>query len=167
MSRIYGNSTLTIAALWGPDSRSGCFIERDPLSALPCRIAGHPSNALYAEPHRTTRGYTLYQFSARGSGGQVWLPGALTTRAWVIRERLLSPRLLYYGPDELHWDSRDVERSETWPTSAAWPYPSKNTVGPAYGSGVLQMKKLVYGRESKIRLVLDLTSEAAASFYEA
>ena len=29
------------------------------------------------------------------------------------------------------------------------------------------MKKLVYDLESKIRLVLDLTSEAAASFYEA
>ena len=75
MTTVYRNSTLTISALWGSDSHTGCFVERSPLAIFPCRIV------------KTSR----YEFFAEPSG-QLNLSdnaGPLLKRAWVLQERLL------------------------------------------------------------------------------
>jgi hypothetical protein len=42
----------------------------------------------------------------------------LSTRGWVLQERLLSPRTLYFGPSELGWECRTCIKCECTATSA-------------------------------------------------
>jgi len=137
MDQVYSNSVLTIAVLWAPDSYAGCFIRRNPLALQPCRVAGGSSYGLYAQPFEKEIGYDLTQVS----------PTPLHRRAWVLQERLLSARTLYFGPFELHWECHECEASETWPDGVLWwdrRAPSDKTVKSAFfdltlvtpGSGV-------------------------------
>jgi serine/threonine protein kinase len=44
------------------------------------------------------------------------IPGfAWDTRAWVLQERLLSPRLLHLGPEQMYWECNALKASETFP----------------------------------------------------
>lgn len=76
MTTVYRNSTLTISALWGSDSHTGCFVKRSPFAIFPCRIV------------KTSR----YEFFALPSGqlnSSSDSCGPLLKRAWVLQERLL------------------------------------------------------------------------------
>ncbi|KAL8867425.1 MAG: hypothetical protein Q9174_005675 [Haloplaca sp. 1 TL-2023] len=103
MADIYSNSTLTIAALWGHDSHAGCFVERRPLATQDCHIGNWRGSGLFVRPEVYTRGSEL----------ELVKPKPLLERAWVLQERLLSPRILYYGPWELHWECQKMESNET------------------------------------------------------
>ena len=39
----------------------------------------------------------------------------LNGRAWVVQERLLSPRVLHYGKDQLLWECHELDACETYP----------------------------------------------------
>ena len=39
----------------------------------------------------------------------------LDTRAWILQEQLLSPRVLSYSNEELYWDCLSVYASESFP----------------------------------------------------
>ena len=115
MANIYSNCVFTIAALWGNDSHSGCFVERNPLATLACNIG--TSDAL---------GGSLFATSANSSQDRCLAkvkPSPLLERAWVLQERLLSPRILYYGPWELHWECEQREANEISPDHLenTWP----------------------------------------------
>lgn len=93
MGDIYRNCLCTIAALSARNSNEGCFVERDPL-----RCDNYQRQ--------------LYEFFLRVQDLDA-LPGPdctamhrplLNTRAWVLQERLLSPRTLYYGSDMIYWE---------------------------------------------------------------
>ena len=105
MADIYSNSALTIAALWGQDSHAGCFIERRPLATQACHIGDWRGDGLFVRSTDQTRASTLESLN----------PKPLLERAWVLQERLLSPRILYYGPWELHWECQEIEGNETRP----------------------------------------------------
>ena len=109
MASIYSNSVLTIAALWGQDSNSGCFIERDPLRTQPCRIGCWRGFRLFVLPPHHNRSQILHNVE----------PAPLLKRRWVLQERLLSRRTLYYGPWELIWECQMGEANETEPEIAA------------------------------------------------
>ena len=36
----------------------------------------------------------------------------LSTRAWALQERVLSTRILHHGVDQVHWECREVIKSE-------------------------------------------------------
>ncbi|KAL8901265.1 MAG: hypothetical protein Q9207_005284 [Kuettlingeria erythrocarpa] len=112
MSRIYSNSVLTIAALWGNDSFSGCFVERNPLVTESCRIGTWKYGDVFIKSSDRRRGQSL---------GLVE-PKPLLERAWVLQERFLSPRTLYYGPWELFWEcgARTASETETESTTMLW-----------------------------------------------
>lgn len=105
MSRIYSNSVLTIAALWGEDSHSGCFVERNPLLTQDCSIGKWKHGDVFVESGRRDRGQSLYGIN----------PTPLLGRAWVTQERFLSPRTLFYGPWELLWECGKRSGNETEP----------------------------------------------------
>ena len=93
MSRVYSNSVFTIAALWGSNSESGCFIERDPLVTEHCRIGDWIDGGIYVSPGESRRLERIEDVRI----------APLYGRAWVLQERLLSRRILCYGPWQLHW----------------------------------------------------------------
>ncbi|KAK4140917.1 heterokaryon incompatibility protein-domain-containing protein [Dichotomopilus funicola] len=93
MASIYAGSTLTLAATHASSSASSLF---SPRSSTPITIS----------PTTKTIPYTLYARPATRHLPRH--PNAtsfpLLTRAWVYQERLLSPRVVHFGPDELAWE---------------------------------------------------------------
>jgi hypothetical protein len=45
--------------------------------------------------------------------------GVLDTRGWILQEQLLSPRILYYGHEQLHWDCISQSASEISPVGVS------------------------------------------------
>ena len=105
ISRIYSNCVLTNASLWGDNSHSGCYVERDPLTTEDCRIGEWKHGEVLVRSNDKQRGQSL---------GSV-KPKSLLDRAWVLQERFLSPRTLYYGPWELLWECGEHSSSERNP----------------------------------------------------
>ncbi|KAL9637458.1 MAG: hypothetical protein Q9204_001879 [Flavoplaca sp. TL-2023a] len=105
MSRVYSNSILTIAALWGDDNRSGCFVERNPFATEDCRIGTWKHGNVIVQSGNRVRGEPLWSVK----------PAPLLKRAWVLQERLLSPRTLFYGPWELYWECGERSTNESEP----------------------------------------------------
>ena len=106
MKRVYQMSALTIGAARGADSYAGCFVERQPLAHFPCRIA------------QLSTGFLMTPFDREMPGKS--LPHALTgaalfDRSWVLQERMLWPRTLYYGPKGLHWECNECYANEVYP----------------------------------------------------
>ncbi|KAI1390762.1 heterokaryon incompatibility protein-domain-containing protein [Hypoxylon trugodes] len=124
MGEIYAHSTCTIAALTARSSFEGCFIgqsdqgiqgdnsERNPLAFRICDLP----HGLHAE------------FSQR-LGPSLRLnprkPFPLHTRAWVVQERLLAPRTLYYGSWGLAWECAECSATESNPFGERYQYSPK------------------------------------------
>ncbi|KAL8879771.1 MAG: hypothetical protein Q9198_002681 [Flavoplaca austrocitrina] len=115
MSRVYSNSILTIAALWGNDSHSGCFVERNPLVAQDCLIGTWKHGNVIVRSGTYKHTHTLRFLE----------PKPLLYRAWVLQERFLSPRTLFYGPWELYWECCERATNESIPEGREW---LKNTL---------------------------------------
>jgi len=103
MGEIYANSICTIAALTARNSHEGCFFDhaRNPLLFRPCRIL----DRWYVEANSNV-GIDLRM-------GLSPLP--LHTRAWVVQERILAPRTLYYGFTGLAWECVECSATEAVP----------------------------------------------------
>jgi hypothetical protein len=89
MADIYQRCLLTIAAAAAANSVQGLFSQTSP----------------------EFRGVLLSDFTEKEDDGNVWIRQELQhereplgTRGWVLQERALSPRTLYFGKDELTWE---------------------------------------------------------------
>jgi hypothetical protein len=99
MAGIYQNAFLTLAATSSPDSNSGLWV-RSQSNTLTCAkvILRHDGKdyPVYVKERpvhwpAATETYVNQTFP-------------LLTRGWVYQERLLSPRFLHFGKDELVWE---------------------------------------------------------------
>jgi hypothetical protein len=128
MAEIYGGSVCTIAAA-GANGNISCFTERDALARRPCRIQSDIYVHGYASrPSDTVHLHEKDPVSSR------WEPGnpplqvmedvgtlvglesiPLLSRRWVVQERLLSPRVVYFGLQGLVWQCCSKNASEFWP----------------------------------------------------
>ncbi len=95
MKDVYKHAFCNIAA---PDGRSGCFVEKDPQLSKVRRV----------QPENDS---TLYDLVA----DELWLHNVdkapLNTRAWVVQERYLSPRILHCSRQQLFWECCEPVRS--------------------------------------------------------
>lgn len=107
MGQIYANSICTIAALTGVDSDSGCYAERNPLAFIPCDIQTGQGDVLFMESARS-RGLSQKIYPVSTYGGEA----SLQKRGWVIQERALSPRTLYYSSIGIYWECCTDDLSE-------------------------------------------------------
>ncbi|EPE27956.1 hypothetical protein GLAREA_04747 [Glarea lozoyensis ATCC 20868] len=103
MCEVYQNSTLTISAQGAKSSEQGCFASRNPLMHLPCKLteADSNGNAVTVFPQKSTAWWRKQAFEQ----------APLFKRAWVIQERMLSPRNLCFG-EILTWECNQVSTSE-------------------------------------------------------
>ncbi|KAJ9663998.1 hypothetical protein H2198_000501 [Neophaeococcomyces mojaviensis] len=131
MASIYGNSTCNIAAE-NASRRGGCFIRRNALMQRPCQLTQSsdvdPAEGIYAHPYHTSN------WSAFPNHYYSSVP--LLGRAWVQQERMLSPRILYFGGSEIHWECCSFQASEVWPQGS----PSKD-----YGFDEVYPLKAAFG----------------------
>ena len=98
MRDVYGNSYLNIAASHAANASSGLFTSTDMPQRYPAySIPNEPNHFIRAQPYldHTDFGSTYAGFERR------W---ELLTRGWVLQERLLAPRVVYFDTDELKWE---------------------------------------------------------------
>ena len=119
MYSVYRNATLTIAATKSKDSRSGLFakVERQFLGQRVGDIDvtfDEERSTQYTEKCDLFLRQTLYEthdaFHRHIPGDQGKLP--LLDRGWVFQERLLSPRVLHFGSQELVWECAEYSFCE-------------------------------------------------------
>jgi hypothetical protein len=105
MAMTYGNAFLTIAASAAADSTEGCFrTARLDSHSIKINKADGEEASLYVR-----RSLPHFNHSHLIRDNNLW---PLMRRAWAFQERLLSPRVLHYGPQELVWECRETSRCE-------------------------------------------------------
>ncbi|KAK3356743.1 HET-domain-containing protein [Lasiosphaeria hispida] len=117
MGDIYANSVCTISALTARSSAEGCFAEGpagDERNPLAFRICNLPHGLHVDCPRRLGTALRLDR-----------APLPLHTRAWVLQERILAPRALYYGAWGLAWECVECSATEGVPWGEASPFSPK------------------------------------------
>lgn len=105
MGNVYKNALCNIAATGALDSSIGCFWDRNPLLVQPCKLD------------------FTWELPFKGSyycvDGSLWPKNIgeapLNHRAWVTQERILSPRVLHFGMQQIFWECLEVEACESFP----------------------------------------------------
>ncbi|EKD17979.1 het domain containing protein [Drepanopeziza brunnea f. sp. 'multigermtubi' MB_m1] len=92
MGDVYGRSYLTIAARGAANANVGCFIPRN-AELPPCRLEYRdgPVPGAFFVRDPSSKNERIDQSPLDGRG-------------WVFQERILSPRVLYYGSQQLYWE---------------------------------------------------------------
>jgi Heterokaryon incompatibility protein (HET) len=111
MGKVYASSTLTISVTGTQPMESGCFVSRNPLARRPCCIGSWHGVSIYVDVDREEH---------REHGVKIWDPAVedypISRRAWVVQERFLSRRVVYFGQEELVWECCEDRATETWPS---------------------------------------------------
>jgi hypothetical protein len=94
MQSIYRNGYVNISARAASNSTIGCFFDRPPEPPA-CRIPWTCS-------HCPATGSIYVHSPDRKANSVRELP--CDRRGWILQEQLLSPRVLYYGSDQLYWE---------------------------------------------------------------
>jgi hypothetical protein len=106
MADVYAGSGLNFAATAAEDSTRGCFFKHDPRLCRP----------LYIKIRKDPRVFLLVK-------ANLWKEGVenspLVRRGWVVQERILAPRTLHFGANQLYWECGKHTACETFPESSS------------------------------------------------
>ena len=103
MCSIYQGSILTLSATKSPGPHGGCFAEA-PSEFRGTKVVGEYKGKPYQAYVRRLMSHNEY--SQKTSTRDQRQP--LLQRAWILQERLLGPRVLHFGPQELLWECNEV-----------------------------------------------------------
>ncbi len=134
MANVYRHSVCNIAATASRGPTGGCFHVRNPHAVSPLRISlqkakadENPSTYLAIPSQEMERGelspssQETYIFSP----SDVWRADVedapLNRRAWVVQERLLAPRQIHCGRQQLLWECHQMTASEMFPLKTPFP----------------------------------------------
>jgi hypothetical protein len=111
MDQYYQGSIVNISAPEASDSSVGIFASgnKDRNKFKPLAVAG-----CHSKSHKIRGGLIVRNYS----GININFDAALMHRAWAWQECVLSPRILWYFADELHWDCNTLVCDESTPN---WP----------------------------------------------
>ena len=97
MTNVYANCLLNISVAHASSLFDGCFVQRlvDRSKVLPC-VRWRPGPADHE---------AMYQLSSDHMDEHEKLRRhAIFDRAWVLQERLFSPRVLHFGSKQVYWE---------------------------------------------------------------
>lgn len=94
MGQVYSSGFLNIAARGAVNAKSGCFISREPEPPA-CDLR-------YEAPDESVIGCMYIRDPSYRSERLRDTP--LDKRGWVLQERLLSPRIVYFGRQQMYWE---------------------------------------------------------------
>lgn len=110
MASIFSNAFLNLAATSSADGDGGLFFAKSPYLANTCvvvtRWIGFP-NTKYAVVDDLSWHRDINE-------------AVLNHRAWVLQERLLSPRVVHFAAEQISWECSHLRGNESWP--AGIPY---------------------------------------------
>lgn len=107
MGAVYANSFVTIAADGAPDGRTGCFVAGEGRMSNQALIQCHDSDNRLLEVYVRRQGFRGSPDDSShtaGPRGERPKRSKLSTRGWVLQERLLSPRILHFTTNEMAWE---------------------------------------------------------------
>jgi hypothetical protein len=108
MKDVYHGSFLNIAANAYFTPNGGLFQTRNPLSVTPLKV-----NLMLQSNDSNQSTVALFP-KAEGLGNLQSAP--LSTRAWTVQERLLSPRTVHFLTHKVMWECSSLLASESDPT---------------------------------------------------
>lgn len=105
MNKVYRNAFLTLGAMSSPNAYGGLFRARDArrLGPSPFRLNLEGEGVVDCLVARSD----LWEAEVRRA--------PLNQRAWVVQERVLAPRSLYFAQSQLFWECRELYACETFP----------------------------------------------------
>jgi hypothetical protein len=95
MHLVYAGCVFTIAAADAKDAAEGFVKDRKPLALQDCRISVGETSSVSVK----STPFCLRE-------GNCPTKCRLDTRGWVMQERFLSPRTIYFGREGIHWECR-------------------------------------------------------------
>jgi hypothetical protein len=110
MAKIYGMSSLNIAAAAAKDGDGGCLFPREPTQIRPTRVEVEVKQE--AEDEYEKRVYVLVESDLVTHEIDL---APLSRRAWALQERVLSPRNLYCAASQFFWECSTRSACETFP----------------------------------------------------
>lgn len=105
MSEVYTKSYCNIAATDAVNGE-GCFVDREVWKVYPCRIDSSKFTKGIREPYVIAYD-DLWSINLRNA--------PLHQRGWVLQERLLSPRTIHFGSEQLFWECQQHTACESYP----------------------------------------------------
>jgi hypothetical protein len=143
MSSVYGGSHINIAASASKSGSEGCHL-KPPNFVGAVRIRDSSNQRYDITPSSLCRQSVTFAH--------------LATRAWVVQERLLASRALYFGKTDLFWECKTKAACESFPiglpanfaTRGKW----KSSLREAWHSVVSEYSRsnLTYGSDKLIAL---------------
>ncbi|KAL2075865.1 hypothetical protein VTL71DRAFT_808 [Oculimacula yallundae] len=119
MGSVYNNATLTIMAVSASNSRGGCFRERSEKEDRVLLPYTDHSGIMALEIYICFNPLPPSGYDPDLEGGPLF------KRAWVLQERFISKRKIYFGDIQLYWDCGDIFESENQALrqtgSSPWP----------------------------------------------
>lgn len=111
MGQVYRNAFLGISALSSSNDAGGCFFSRDSAKVAPSIVNIRVDDSSDPKP-----------FRFRGEKGwplpRKFKQEPLPKRGWILQERLLCPRVLHFGREQVFWECRECTCCETQPNNA-------------------------------------------------
>jgi hypothetical protein len=113
MGEVYRNATSNLATTGFSDGRKGLFSTRESKLLVPLKVYADWDGTLGDDDKTQLRGqYYLVDEN-------LWEDGVsnapLNRRAWVVQERILSPRIIHFGAQQLFWECYETKGSEAFP----------------------------------------------------
>ena len=104
MCEVHSNLALNLSATANTGNQRSWFYSRKPESIYPCVVRPqwkgcHGRQYIVANPQLWHTRINL---------------APVNTRAWVIQERLLAPRVLRFGQTQLYWECRELSACELY-----------------------------------------------------
>ncbi|KXH30209.1 hypothetical protein CSAL01_05039 [Colletotrichum salicis] len=104
MNKIYSGPFVNISAADAPDANHSLFHGRNPDAFCPQTI-DLPVDS--KDTRFLVQDYGFWRTEVSNA--------VINTRAWVLQERLLSPRVLYFGQRQILWECQQKEDAEIYP----------------------------------------------------
>jgi hypothetical protein len=113
MDRVYQHSWCSIAATGFRDGLKSFYVERDPKIIQPRKLRVKLKSD---KPTKTGSKHVRGVYYFVENIWEAYITNApLNQRAWVLQERLLSPRILHMGCNQVYWECAQLEACETFP----------------------------------------------------
>ncbi|KAK4506063.1 hypothetical protein PRZ48_004028 [Zasmidium cellare] len=114
MHKVYTNALLNIGAAHGKDSQAGCFKVHQRKEDVFGKILWKPSSRSTWSLHRLIN--SSLRLKERNEMGSEVRSFAILDRGWIVQERMLAQRMLYFGNSGIYWDCASTDiKSEQWP----------------------------------------------------
>jgi hypothetical protein len=111
MMAVYESAWLNIAAAGSEGHDGRLFMKRNLLLNRPCRLPKSLSPLLSFGENRS-ESQASYAYLESSYYAQSALSGFLDRRGWIMQERILSPRTVYYAQEEIIWECSEKVASE-------------------------------------------------------